>query len=123
LISGRSEWSSCQAHAVQSALLSAISSGSEPRAPKVKNSARMLYEDLHASRDYEGGYDSVRNVARHCASKSPWSRSASNAKRWPVDFAKNYDGETTPEPCGNEARTVLHDARGGAGNSDSRISV
>jgi transposase len=60
----KSEWSPYRRRAVAGTLLWAHERWLEQRAPEVNYSARILYQELRASRGYEGGYDTVRNAVR-----------------------------------------------------------
>jgi transposase len=57
-------WQPYQRAAANQTLLSAHSTWLVERAPAVNYSARILYQELRATRGYAGGYDTVRNAVR-----------------------------------------------------------
>lgn len=69
----KSEWSPYRRTPVAETLLSPYQRWLEQRAPEVNYSARILYQELRASRGYQGGYDTVRNAVR------PWRTEAAAA--------------------------------------------
>jgi transposase len=60
----QSEWLPYRRRPLAATLLSAHQEWLEQRAAEVNYSARILYQELRASRGYEGGYDTVRNAVR-----------------------------------------------------------
>jgi transposase len=58
------EWRPYQRSAAGPTLLSAHMAWLTERAPAVNYSARILYQELRATRGYTGGYDTVRNAVR-----------------------------------------------------------
>ncbi|MFZ5539422.1 MAG: IS21 family transposase [Pseudomonadota bacterium] len=60
----QTEWRPYQRAAAKRTLLSAHSAWLAERAPAVNYSARILYQELRATRGYTGGYDTVRNAVR-----------------------------------------------------------
>jgi transposase len=60
----RSEWIPYRRAAVAETLLSAHRAWLVERAPVVNYSARILFQELRATRGYLGGYDTVRNAVR-----------------------------------------------------------
>jgi transposase len=58
------EWSPYRRRPVAATLLSSHAEWLAQRAPEVNYSARILYQELRASRGYAGGYDTVRNAVR-----------------------------------------------------------
>jgi transposase len=60
----RTEWRSYRRASAGQTLLSAHLAWLTARAPAVNHSARILYQELRATRGYSGGYDTVRNAVR-----------------------------------------------------------
>ncbi len=60
----RPEWVPYQRTAVSATLMSVHQEWLVTRAPAVNYSARILFQELRATRGYTGGYDSVRNAVR-----------------------------------------------------------
>jgi transposase len=60
----QSEWRPYQRSPAGPTLLSAHAAWLAERAPAVNYSARILYQELRATRSYGGGYDTVRNAVR-----------------------------------------------------------
>lgn len=60
----KAEWSPYRRKPVSETLLAVHEAWLAQRAPEVNYSARILYQELRASRDYAGGYDTVRNAVR-----------------------------------------------------------
>lgn len=60
----KTEWGPYQREARHDGLLAAHMAWLVERAPQVNYSARILYQELRASRGYGGGYDTVKNAVR-----------------------------------------------------------
>jgi transposase len=58
------QWSGYRRRPLAETLLSAHWAWLTERAPEVNYSARILYQELRGTRDYRGGYDTVRNAVR-----------------------------------------------------------
>jgi transposase len=61
---GRSEWQPYRREPSGQTLLSTHAAWLAERAPKVRYSARILFQELRRDRDYGGSYDTVRNAVR-----------------------------------------------------------
>jgi transposase len=59
-----SQWAPYRRTPLAATLLSAHGEWLQQRAPEVNYSARILFQELRASRGYAGGYDTVRNAVR-----------------------------------------------------------
>jgi transposase len=70
----KSEWAPYRRPPVAATLLSAHQAWLVERAPEVNHSARILFQELRASRGYQGGYDTVRNAVRRLCPEA-WCRS------------------------------------------------
>ena len=60
----KAEWMPYRRTPVAETLLAAHQGWLLERAPLVNYSARILFQELRATRGYQGGYDTVRNAAR-----------------------------------------------------------
>jgi transposase len=60
----KAQWSAYRRTPLAETLLSAHRRWLLERAPEVNYSARILFQELRASRGYQGGYDTVRNAVR-----------------------------------------------------------
>ncbi|MEJ7669495.1 MAG: hypothetical protein WKH97_12315 [Casimicrobiaceae bacterium] len=60
----KTQWLPYRRPPLAETVLSAHRAWLEERAPEVNYSARILFQELRATRGYEGGYDTVRNAVR-----------------------------------------------------------
>jgi len=60
----KAQWTPYRREPAEATLLSAHAAWLTERAPQVRYSARILFQELRATRGYTGGYDTVKNAVR-----------------------------------------------------------